>query len=137
MNERIRSILLAYDGSRPAHRALELVTDMAAAFEATVTVVSVVPLYPGPGGVDPLDDRALHQAELREARDALQEHGVRTVGFVTTGDPAKEIERIAREGEYDAVVMGSRRLGPLGRLLWGSTSRYVATHVPSTVVVVP
>lgn len=133
----LKSILLAYDGSRPARRALELAADMASAFEATVTVVSVVPVYPGPAGVDPLDDRTVHQAELREARDMLQGRGVRTVGFVPAGDPAKVIERIAKEGEYDAVVLGSRRLGPLGRLLWGSTSQYVAGHVRSTVVVVP
>lgn len=137
MSARMKSILLAYDGSRPAHRALDLAADMAAAFDATVTVVSVVPVYPGPAGVDPLDNRSVHQQELREARDVLQGRGVRTVGFVPAGDPAKVIEKIAREGEYDAVVVGTRRLGPLGRLFWGSTSRYVATHVPSTVVVVP
>lgn len=137
MSAQLKSILLAYDGSRPAHRALELVADMAAAFEATVTVVSVVPVYPGPAGIDPLDDRTLHQTELREAREVLQERGVRTVGFAPSGDPARVIEKIAKEGEYDAVVLGSRRLGLVGRMLWGSTSQYVAGHVPSTVVVVP
>ncbi len=134
---RLSSILLAYDGSGPARRALELVADMAAAFEATVTVLSVIPVYPGPAGYDPRDNEERHQAELREAREVLQGRGIRMVGFAPSGDPARVIERVAREGEYDAVVLGSRRLGLLGRCLQGSTSRYVASHVASTVVVVP
>lgn len=137
MSARIGCILLAYDGSAPARHALELAADMAAAFGATVTVLSVVPVYPGPAGADPRDNAERHQAELREAREVLQERGVHMVGYAPTGDPARVIERVARDGAYDAVVLGTRRLGLLGRFLQGSTSRYVAAHVVTTVVVVP
>ena len=49
---------------------------------------------------------------------------------------ALTIEHIADEGRYDMVVVGSRGLGALGRMLEGSVSEHVATHARRTVVVV-
>jgi nucleotide-binding universal stress UspA family protein len=52
-----------------------------------------------------------------------------------TGDPAKAIEKIAEAGHFDTIVIGSRGLGTLGRILQGSVSQHVATHAEATVVV--
>ena len=52
-----------------------------------------------------------------------------------TGDPAKTIERIAEDGGYDIVVVGSRGLGVVSRFLQGSVSEHVATHSAATVVI--
>ena len=51
------------------------------------------------------------------------------------GDPAQTIERIAHDGGYDMVVVGSRHLGAVSRVLQGSVSEHVATHAPATVVI--
>jgi nucleotide-binding universal stress UspA family protein len=51
------------------------------------------------------------------------------------GDPAPTIERIAEDGGFDVIVIGTRNLGPIGRTLQGSVSGHVATHAKSTVVV--
>jgi nucleotide-binding universal stress UspA family protein len=51
------------------------------------------------------------------------------------GDPAKTIERIAEEGGFDTVIVGSRGLGPVSRFLQGSVSEHVATHAEATVVI--
>ncbi len=133
----MRSILLAYDASAAARRALERAADLAASSGASVTVVSVVPVGPGRAGTDPLDDRTLHVREVREAKEMLWARGVHTVGFVLAGDPARLIVRAAREGTFDVVVMGTRHLGRLGRMLWGSVSDYVAAHAGRTVLIVP
>ena len=51
------------------------------------------------------------------------------------GAVAQTIEAIAREGDYDTVVVGSRGLGAMSRFLQGSVSEHVVTHTNATVVV--
>jgi nucleotide-binding universal stress UspA family protein len=133
----MRSILLAYDATAAARRALDRAADLAVASGATVTVVSVVPVGPGRAGTDPLDDRRLHTRAVREAKELLWARGVRTVGFVLAGDPSRLIERTASDGAFDLVVLGTRHLGRLGRLLWGSVSAHVASHTGRSVLIVP
>ena len=128
-------ILLAYDGGDPARRALELTAELAKRFEATVTVVSVIPVHPGRAPVDPWDDAPVHAAELAEAKQLLVGYGIAPVLIEPAGNPAVTIERIAEDGGYDMVVVGSRGLGTLSRFLQGSVSEHVATHAGTTVVV--
>lgn len=128
-------ILLAYDGGDPARRALELAAEFAQKFDAKVAVVSVVPVHPGRVPVDPWDDGPVHATQLAEARQLLLGHGIEPVLIEQAGDPAVTIERIAEDGAYDMVVVGSRHLGALSRVLQGSVSEHVATHAAATVVV--
>jgi nucleotide-binding universal stress UspA family protein len=127
-------ILLAYDGGEPAKRALETAVELARKFEATISVVSVVPFHPGRMPVDPWDDEIVHRQALEEARSLLALQGIEAELLEPIGDPARTIERIAHDGEFDTVVIGSRGLGALSRFLQGSVSGHVATHAESTVV---
>ena len=131
----MKHILLAYDGGEPAKRALETAIDLTKRFDATLSVVSVVPTYPGRTPVAPWDDRTVHAQELLEARKLLEEQGVEAEMIEPAGDPAKEIEKIATAGKFDTIVIGSRGLGAVGRVLQGSVSEHVATHADATVVV--
>jgi nucleotide-binding universal stress UspA family protein len=131
----MKRILVAYDGGAPARRALETAIEFAKRFEALVTVVSVVPVHPGRAPVDPWDDRAVHSAELLEAKKILAENGITAELLEPAGDPAPTIERIAEEGGYDTVVIGSRGLGAVSRFLQGSVSEHVSTHAEATVVI--
>jgi nucleotide-binding universal stress UspA family protein len=131
----MKKILVAYDGGEPAHRALELAADLAQRFEAKVGVVSVIPVRSSRVPVDPWDDRAVHTTELAEAKAILAKHGIEPLLYEPAGDPAVTIEKIADEGGYDMVVVGSRGLGLLSRALQGSVSEHVVTHSTATVVV--
>jgi nucleotide-binding universal stress UspA family protein len=131
----MKKILLAYDGGEPARRALDLTADLAHRYGAVVSVVSVTPIHPGRAPVDPWDDRPVHLQELREAQQILREQGIEPELLSPAGDPAKTIERIAADGGFDTVVVGSRGLGPLSRALQGSISEHVATHADTTVIV--
>jgi nucleotide-binding universal stress UspA family protein len=128
-------ILLAYDGGEPAHRALELTADFATKLGASVSVVSVVPVHPGRVPIDPWDDTPVHAGQLAEAKKLLLEHGIEASLIERAGDPAQTIERIAVDGSYDMVVVGSRHLGAVSRVLQGSVSEHIATHTPATVVI--
>lgn len=128
-------IMLAYDGGEPAHKALDLTARLAKQFGASVMVVSVVPVHPGRTPIDPWDDRETHRAELLEADATLRRLGIEPELIESAGDPAKTIERIAAERQVDAVIVGARGLGVVGRVLQGSVSEHVATHAPTTVIV--
>ena len=127
----MKKILLAYDGGEASRRALGTAADLAHALGAPV---SVVPTHGGRLGIDPWDDSEVHAKELVEAR-TLRERGVAAQLLEPVGEPAATIERIAREGEYDTIVIGSRGLNALERVLQGSVSEHVATHAESTVVI--
>ncbi len=131
----MNKILVAYDGGEPARRALETSAELAKALGASVTVVSVVPFHPGRAPVDPWDDAPEHTRELQEARQLLLAKGIEADIIQPAGDPAATIERIADEGKFDTVIMGSRGLSALGRALQGSVSEHVATHSQATVVI--
>jgi nucleotide-binding universal stress UspA family protein len=128
-------ILLAYDGGEPAKRALEQAIELARRFNATVGVVSVVPARSGHAPTDPWDDRSVHAEALLEARRLLREAGIEAELLEPGGDPARTIERIAEERGYDTIVVGTRGLGALARLVQGSVSEHVANHARATVIV--
>src|SRR5690349_11543442 len=131
----MKRILLAYDGGEPAQRALDTAIDLAKHCDGSVDIVSVVPIRPGRIGIDPWDDHVYHAEELRNARAILEEHGLHPDLLEPVGDPATSIERIANDGSYDTIVIGSRSLSSVVRFLQGSVSAHVASHARTTVVV--
>jgi nucleotide-binding universal stress UspA family protein len=131
----MRRILLAYDGGEPARRALQTAADLALTLGASLSVVSVVPVdSDNPQGADPVD-LAEHARELQEAKRLLADRGIEVELLEPTGDPAATIEQIADEGAFDTIVLGSRGLGTIGRMLKGSISEHVVSHASATVVV--
>jgi nucleotide-binding universal stress UspA family protein len=128
-------ILLAYDGGEPAHKALDLTAEFATKLNASVAVVSVVPVHPGRVPIDPWDDTPVHASQLAEAKRLLLDKGIEAALIERAGDPARTIEQIAQDGGYDMVVVGSRHLGAVSRVLQGSVSEHIATHSPATVVI--
>ena len=131
----MQKLLLAYDGTDPSRRALDLAAIMAHKFGASLTVVSVIPTHAGRSPVDPWDDREVHDQELLEAGRLLREKGIEARLVESAGDVSKRIERIASEGDFDAVIVGSRGLSMLGRALQGSVSEHVAANAETTVIV--
>lgn len=131
----MKKILVAYDGGEPAKKAIGSAMELAKMFGATISVVSVVPVHPGRSPIDPWDDTTVHAQELLEAKKLLREQGFEAELIEPAGDPARTIERIAEEGGFDTIVIGSRGLGAIERALQGSVSEHVATHAHQTVVI--
>jgi len=131
----MKKILVAYDGSDPAKRALEQAAELAEAMGGRVTVVSVVPVRAGRARVD-ARDHAVHTEALEEAKVFLATRQLEWNLLEPAGNPASTIERIVEEGGYDLVILGSRGLGRAERVLSGSVSSHVATRTKSTVVIV-
>ena len=74
----MKTIVLGYDDSDPAKRALERAAELATAFGAKVIVTSVAPMLVGRAGgpVDPADPPDEHKRELTHAASFLAERGI-------------------------------------------------------------
>jgi nucleotide-binding universal stress UspA family protein len=112
-------ILVAYDGTEPAFWALQRAADHAAESDAQIGVVTV-----GVGLSDAVTD----------ARRYLHERGLQPDVHTPVGRPAPEIARVADEGAYHTVYLGSRD-GVIGRDLESSVSRAVAVRSPLSVMI--
>jgi nucleotide-binding universal stress UspA family protein len=79
--------------------------------------------------------RAAVDALARSTADRLTAAGVTTETDVRQGDPAHEIVRAATDWKADLIVLGTRGLTGLERLLLGSVARKVLQHAPCSVLV--
>lgn len=129
-----RQIVVGYDGSDHARRALERAAALAGG-GGTVTLVTarrLLPASPDSAG------RELHEyrSVLREGRGRLQERGVAVRVIESLADPAKAIVDAAREVDADLIVVGTRGRSAPARSLLGSVSAEVAEHAPCAVEIV-
>lgn len=136
----MKRILVAYDDTGPARRALERAAELAKAFDSEIIVTSVAPLLVGSpratGPVDPTDSLARHEEELEEARATLEGLGLAAQLVPATGDPAAAIARLADERDVDLVVVGTREPGFVERIMRHSVSAEVARRVHRDLLIV-
>ncbi len=131
------TILVAYDGSDSAKRALEEAAKLSNGNR--VTVVSVAEELPQFGRAAAMLVPEEHEERLRqlsEAVAALQQKGVTLHAVERQGDPAKLIVDEAKAERAELIVIGTRGLSPAKRLLLGSVSTKVLQHAPCNVLVV-
>jgi len=131
----MKNILVAYDGSEPARRALETGIELVKQLDGSLGIVSVIPVHPGRLGLNPWDDKTTHDRQLDDARRLAASRGVVPEILEPFGEPADAIERVAEAGHFDTIVVGSRGLNWLSRIVMGSVSDHLATHATATVVI--
>lgn len=144
-------ILVGVDGSTSAHRAVATLCawPMLRGIPCGVLgVVEPIPTWPmGLGGpLGPVvaeeatgadDDSArLVAAAVDDAVLTLRRAGFPTEGEVRHGDPAEQLIGCAAQHGCDLLVVGTRGLGMIGRLLLGSVARKVLLHSTVSVLVV-
>jgi nucleotide-binding universal stress UspA family protein len=142
----LRNILLATDGSRCAHAALDAAADLArwsgaslhlvTAYEFAPSSVLAYAPYIGPESAwDTFVDDA--RKLLDDERDLVVERGATVGSSHIAREPAFEaVMDVAEMVEADLVVLGSRELDGLKRLLVGSISEHVVHSVHRPVLIV-
>ena len=138
----MKTIVVGYDGTESADRALARTAELAKAFGAAVVVTSVAPLLVGAAaarglsGLDPADPPETHREQLAHAAKVLREQGVSVEGELEGGDAAGEIVELADAREADLIVVGTRERSLLERLLEPSVSAAVERRAHRDVLVV-
>jgi nucleotide-binding universal stress UspA family protein len=144
-------VLYADDGSEGAQEAGELLAEWPIFAGLRVTVISVsevaVPWSSGmaPGLYDQVmesytesvqEARREHAALVSASADRLSDAGLITSIDVRDGDPAPCLVKAATEHGADVIVMGTRGLTGLSRILLGSVARNVLIHASCSVLIV-
>jgi nucleotide-binding universal stress UspA family protein len=150
-------VLLASDGSDSSKHAAEVLNKIDWPAGTTGTVITVVESLVtghlpswleeqmlekeaeslGMGHFEPAkEDRGLARQDLGRWAGALPAIFRDQDPLVAVGHPSQEILRTILDEDIDLVVFGARGLGPIGRLLLGSTSEHLLTHAPCSVLIV-
>jgi nucleotide-binding universal stress UspA family protein len=132
----MKHILVGFDGSPNARRALEEALEVAGA-DTRITVVAAAqePAPDGqalPEGAEDLEER---QHELEQARLQLAELGRDAELVAVTGAPADVLVEEAERRGADLIVVGRRGLTGAERLVMGSVSVKVARTAPCSVLI--
>ena len=132
----MQRIIVGYDGSPNAERAVAFAAEMAARYEAELLIVHVMAATSGYGSLESMPEQALiaemyerqhdvlasaAQRLLQQAQDVAERHGDPSVRTMTmTGSPATQLVRCAEAHDAGAIVVGSRGLGEVaGGLILG------------------
>lgn len=135
----MKTIVLGYDESPEAGRALERCSMLAKALGATVIATSVAPaLQPtgrGMGTYDPTDTPEHHRELARTAAATLVEQGVEAQAVSGLGQAGDAIIALADEHEADLIVVGMSQHPHFSRV-FGSVSEDVSHHAHCDVLLV-
>jgi nucleotide-binding universal stress UspA family protein len=136
----METIVVGYDETDAAKRALERAAQLAKAFQSRLIVTSVSPLSisvgRSAGPIDPTNPPSEHVEELRHAHTYLEQQGLTGEYITAVGNPAETIAQLAGERNADLVVVGTHAPGVMARLLGQSVSESVAHKVDCDVLLV-
>ena len=144
---KLRSILVAVDGSDASSMALDYAMDLAKAFSSSLTILTVQePLTPAPPPTMPPAIVESYMKEVMVYYDVIVEkalnkvkgsgRGLEVKTLIAKGVAWEKIVEECRNGGHDIVVIGSRGLGCWKGLFLGSVSKRVVEEAPCPVLIV-
>jgi nucleotide-binding universal stress UspA family protein len=134
----MQKIVVGYDGSDQAKRALDRAAALGRAGSSVTVVTGVATGIHGPRSMGALNEDELreHRELIDAARDHLKAQGIDAHAVEGEGDPADVLIEAAKEIGADLVIVGTRGLNAAQRLVLGSVSTKVVHEAPCDVLVV-
>jgi nucleotide-binding universal stress UspA family protein len=129
---KLTKILIAVDGSEQSRKALGYVSALARKFKSKITLLHVTEAELA--NLEPEEVRRISENILWDS--AAEMKGVVIEKKLEYGKPAEIIIKLARQENYDLIVLGSRGLSSVKRYLLGSVSEDVTWHARRSVLIV-
>ncbi len=135
-----KKILVAYDGSPDAEKALAAGIALARCSGAELHAATAVHLPDYAATVSEVDEmisraQAFYGKNLAKAAERAARENVELKTHLLFGHAGESIVRFAREESFDLIVVGPHGLSPVRRLLMGSVSQYIVRHAHCSVLV--
>ena len=137
-----KKILVGYDGSEGAKKALIAAVDIAKHYGAELHSLSVeedLPHYAATVGevLEAESEKSRYFSKLnQEAKEIAARRAVALHAKVIAGHEVQTILDYAKDHHFDLVVIGFMGHSKIYDRVWGSTSQNIARLVPCTVMVV-
>jgi nucleotide-binding universal stress UspA family protein len=137
----VKQVLVALDSSKQSDLVIQWVLQLRLEPDTQIVLCHVIALSESnlelPADLPSIDPE---MGQFRHIEKELQAHQAllpcQTELEIVVGDPAEEIIRLASIYEADLIVLGSRGLTGVNRILKGSVSSQVVSEAPCTVMVV-
>ena len=118
----MQTILVPFDGSKHALKALHIASDLAEKYKCQICLVSVISGSPE----DLQAARVKKQSVIAVAKSKLDHRGIEPASVdVEVGDPAECILLAAKRHKVSTIVMGCRGENTQGASQFGSVSQKV------------
>ncbi len=137
-----QKILLAYDGSEGANRALEAGISLAKIHGAQLWALAVEEHLPRfSGTIDEVQEEKAFANQyygkiLDGAKTTAGEMGGELQTMLRAGHPAQTIVAVAKEGNFDLILVGHSGLSGVWAKFLGTTAEKVSRHAPCSVLIV-
>lgn len=133
-------ILVGYDGSEPAHRALLAAFELAHCYKGQVLALAVVrpPEFAELEGeiqATLKEDKGLLAESFQWARREAEKAGINLQIRTQLGHPAETLMRVTEGEGFDLIVLGRRGLTPVQYWVLGSVSERVLRYAHCPVMV--
>ena len=140
LNRIFKKILVPVDGSKYSERALEQACEISNVFDSELILVYVVEKSIP---INLLDRKEyLEMLEkfgnkvIDKANKILLKKRITAKTFLKKGNIVNEIEKIIKKEKCDLVIVGSRGLGSVTRLLIGSVSNKLAQSSSCSILII-
>ena len=133
-----KNILVPFDGSKYAEKALLYAANLAKEYGSKVTVIHVAikKVYPLAETAVVIDTEKEGQEILKNSESQAKALDITAEYALVIGNPADEILKYATNNKIDLIVMGSRGLSDIKAFFLGSVSKKVSQRAECPVLIV-
>ena len=141
------SIVVGTDGSETAGEAVRQAVELAKSVGADVHLVSAYSPVPetelrrerrdAPEDIQwSINPRQEVEKTLSDAKDQVEEGGVKVETHSREGDPADAILSVAEDEDADLIIVGNRGMTGAQRFLLGSVPNKISHHATCSVLII-
>jgi nucleotide-binding universal stress UspA family protein len=136
-----KRMLIAVDGSEYSDIILDQAISIGKICNSDIFVISVIALFPESAAIAPeIEDKLSKEINetLKKVRSRIEENNLKCETIIRLDvQPHNPIVQEAKKRNVDLIVIGTRGMTRLKRVLMGSVAQKVIGYAPCPVMIVP